>query len=64
MEMEDLAVCCLENQHFSETRGACLFAARNVAVRLTTKDLDNSPRIYVDYTTVHFLCMKGTNDSI
>ncbi len=47
--MEDLAVSVFEeNQHFSETRGACLFAARNVAVRLTTKDLDNSPRIYVD----------------
>jgi hypothetical protein len=28
--------------------------------RLKTKSSGN----YVDYTTEHFLCMKGTNDSI
>jgi hypothetical protein len=56
-----------ENQHFSETRSACrlspvcsLFALRLFDERLKTK----SSRNHMNYTTEHFLCMKGTNDSI
>ena len=80
MEMEDLAGCWLGRKStlfrnaWRLSPVACrlspvacrlspvcsLFAMRLFDKRLKTK----STRNYVSYTTEHFLCKKGTNDSI
>jgi hypothetical protein len=66
MEMEDLAVCWLGRKStlfrnaWRLSPVCSLFAVRLFDERLKTK----SSRNYVNYTTEHFLCMKGTNDSI
>ncbi len=66
MEMEDLAVCCLQRKStlfrnaWRLSVRCSLFAMRLFDERLKTKSSGN----YVDYTTEHFLCMKGTNDSL